>query len=167
MSESQPQSIPAQPPSGSQPILTVEKIFVKDLSLEIPHAPQIFAEQVQPQIEVQISTQSAKLTDTHFEVEVTATVTARAGERTVFLVEVVQAGIFLVANVPARDLEAFLAIGCPAIIYPYLRETISEVVGRGGFPPVLLSHFSFEGLYLQRLQDQQSAAAAAVKAPVS
>jgi preprotein translocase subunit SecB len=107
---------------------------------------------------VQIATQAAKLTDNHFEVSVTGTVTAKAGERTVFLVEVVQAGIFLVTNIAPQDLEPVLAISCPTILYPYLRESVSDIVSRGGFPAVLLSHMTFEALYLQRLQEQQGAA---------
>src|SRR5258705_7411221 len=138
----------------------METFYAKDLSVETPHAPQIFVEQIQPQLEVQISTGSAKLTDTHYEVTITATVNAKAGERTVFLVEAVQGGIFMIANIAPQDLEPVLAISCPAILYPYLRETISDVVGRAGFPPVLLTHMAFEALYLQRLQQQQQQGAA-------
>jgi preprotein translocase subunit SecB len=135
--------------------VSIQKVYVKDLSLEIPHAPQIFAEQTQPQLEVQISTQAAKLSDTHYEVGVSATVTAKVGERTLFLAEVLQAGIFLLSNIPPSDLEPVLAISCPTILYPYLREAVSDVVSRGGFPPVLLGPMAFETLYLQRLQEQQ------------
>ena len=145
----------------SQPTFQIEKVYVKDMSLEIPHAPKVFLEQVQPQLEVQISTGAAKLNDTHFEVTITATVTAKGGERTVFLIEVVQAGIFLLANIAPQDLEPVLAISCPAILYPYLRETVSDVVGRAGFPPVILAHMAFESLYLQRLQHEQQQGAAA------
>ena len=138
-----------------RPVVSIQKVYVKDLSLEIPHAPQIFAEQTQPQLEVQISTQAAKLSDSHYEVGVSATVTAKAGERTVFLVEVLQAGIFFLSNVAPSDLEPVLAISCPTILFPYLREAVSDVVSRAGFPPVLLGPMAFETLYLQRLQEQQ------------
>ena len=144
----------------SRPTVSIEKFYVKDLSVEIPHAPQIFTEQIQPQLEVQISTGAAKVNETHYEVTITATVNAKSGERTVFLVEAVQAGIFYLANIAPQDLEPVLAISCPAILYPYLRETISDIVGRAGFPPVLLAHMSFETLYLQRLQQQQQQGAA-------
>ncbi len=150
MTDSQPQ----QP----QPSFQIEKIFVKDLSLEIPNAPQIFMEQVQPQLEVQIGTEVSKFSDKHFEVMVTATVTAKVGERTVFLAEAVQSGIFSVSNVSQQDLEPLLSVGCPTILFPYLRETISDLVVRGGFPPVLLSPVSFEALYMQRRQQQQQGA---------
>jgi len=133
----------------------IEKVYVKDLSLEIPNAPKVFLEQVQPQLEVRIDTASDGFAEGYYEVTVSATVTARIGERTLFLVEAEQAGIFAVRNVPAEELEPLLGIACPNVIFPYLRETISELVVRGGFPPVLLAPLSFESLYLQRMQAQQ------------
>jgi preprotein translocase subunit SecB len=149
------------PPQGSappQPSFQIEKLYVKDLSLEIPNAPQVFVAQVQPQLEVQIGTAVTNFAEALYEVTVSATVTARTGEQTVFLAEAVQAGIFSVRNVPKEDLEPLLAVGCPTIVFPYLRETISDLVVRGGFPPVLLSPVSFEALYMQRLQQQQQGA---------
>jgi len=148
---------PAQPqPSGSdqpdQPSFQIEKVYVKDLSLEIPHAPQVFVQQVQPQLEVQIQTGSAQFAEGYYECTVTATVTAKGGERTLFLAEVVQAGIFSVRNVPAKELDPLLGIGCPTILFPYLRESISDLITRGGFPPVLLNPVSFEALYMRRFQ---------------
>jgi preprotein translocase subunit SecB len=133
----------------------IEKVYVKDLSLEIPNAPKVFLEQVQPQLEVRIDTASEGFADGYYEVTVSATVTARIGERTLFLVEAAQAGIFAVRNVPAAELEPLLGIACPTVLFPYLRETISDLVVRGGFPPVLLAPLSFEALYLQRMQAQQ------------
>lgn len=138
-----------------QPSFQIEKIYVKDLSLEIPNAPQVFVQQTQPQLEVQINTEGAQFAEGYFEVSVTATVTAKAAERTLFLAEAVQAGIFCVRNVPAEEMDPLLGIGCPTILFPYLRETISDLIVRGGFPPVLLSPVSFEAIYLQRLQQQQ------------
>jgi preprotein translocase subunit SecB len=157
----QPQETNPQPQGASQeqPTFQIEKIYVKDLSLEIPNAPAVFAEQLQPQIEVQIGTEVANFAQGYFEVTVSATVTAKAGERTVFLVEAVQGGIFAVRNVPQQDLDALLGIGCPTVLFPYLRETISDLVTRGGFPPVLLGPISFEALHMQRLQQQQQGGA--------
>ena len=132
----------------------IEKVYVKDLSLEIPHAHKVFLEQTQPQLEVRIDTAADGFTEGYYEVTVSATVTARVGERTVFLAEAVQAGIFAVRNVPQQELEPLLGIACPTVIFPYLRETISDLVVRGGFPPVLLAPLSFETLYLQRQQSQ-------------
>jgi preprotein translocase subunit SecB len=141
-----------------QPSFQIEKVYVKDLSLEIPNAPQVFVEQAQPELEVQINTEGVQFAEGYFEVSVSATVTAKAGERTLFLAEAVQAGIFSMRNVPEQEMNPLLGIGCPTILFPYLRETISDLITRGGFPPVLLSPVSFEALYLQRLQQQQSGA---------
>jgi preprotein translocase subunit SecB len=144
---------PAADPS-QQPSLQIEKLYVKDLSLEVPNAPQVFTQQVQPEVEVQVTTASAQFAEGYFEVTVSATVTARAAERTLFLVEAAQAGIFSLRNVPPEQLDALLGIACPQILFPFLREAISDVVVRGGFPPVLLNPVSFEALYMQRLQQQ-------------
>lgn len=135
----------------------LEKIYIKDLSLEIPHAPQVFLQQSEPQIEVRIDTGAAQFADGFHEVTVTATVTARAGERVLFLAEVVQAGIFQLRNVPPEELAPLLGIACANILFPYVREAVSDMVTRGGFPPVLLTPISFEQLYLQRLQGQGGA----------
>jgi preprotein translocase subunit SecB len=140
-----------------QPSFQIEKVYVKDLSLEIPGAPQVFVQQVEPKLEVQINTASGQFAEGYFEVTVGATVTAKSGEKTLFLAEAVQAGIFSVRNVPEKEVQPLLEIGCPTILFPYLRETISDLVIRGGFPPVLLSPVSFEALYVQRLQQQQAA----------
>ena len=147
MSDEQQQQQPAT--------FQIEKVYVKDVSLEIPNAPNVFLEQTQPQLEVRIDTAAQAFADGYYEVTVSATVTARAGERTIFLVEAAQAGIFAVRNVPAQELDPLLGIACPNVIFPYLRETISDLVVRGGFPPVLLAPLSFETLYLQRMQAQQ------------
>lgn len=141
-------------PPQSQPSFQIEKVYVKDISLEIPNAPQVFTEQVQPQLEVQLATGASQFADGLFEVTVSATVTAKAGERTVFLAEAVQAGIFSLRNIPQQEIDPLLGIGCPTIVFPYLRETISDLVVRAGFPPVLLSPVSFEALYVQRVQQQ-------------
>jgi preprotein translocase subunit SecB len=145
---------PAQPPQSSQPQATfqIEKIYVKDMSLEIPHSPKICMEQVQPQLEVQINTSADNFQEGFYEVAVTATVTAKVGERTLFLAEAQQAGIFQLRGVKPEDLGPLLGIACPAQIYPYLRETISDMINRGGFPPVILAPINFEALYLQQQQ---------------
>jgi preprotein translocase subunit SecB len=146
----------ADEPQQNQPSFQIEKIYVKDLSLEIPNAPQVFLEQAQPQLEVQIHTEGRQFAEGLFEVSVSATVTAKASERTLFLAEAVQAGIFSVRNVPTQELDPLLGIGCPTILFPYLRETISDLIARGGFPSVLLSPVSFEALYMQRVQQGQA-----------
>lgn len=135
-----------------QPTFQIEKIYVKDLSLELPHAPQVFLQSEAPQLEVQVHNDANQFADGLFQVVVTVTVTARAGDKTLFLAEAAQAGIFSVRGVPAADLDPLLGIACPNILYPYVRETISDLVTRGGFPPVLLAPVSFEAIYAQRQQ---------------
>jgi preprotein translocase subunit SecB len=137
----------------------IEKIYVKDLSLEIPNAPQIFMQPAQPQLEVQIDTGAAQFAEGYYEATVSATVSAKLGDKTLFLAEAVQAGVFQMRNVPADDLRPLLGIACPTILFPYLREAISDLVTRGGFPPVLLAPVSFEALFLQRQQQEQQGGA--------
>jgi len=132
----------------------IEKVYVKDLSLEIPNAPQVFTEQSQPQIDVQIESGESRFREDYYEVTLSVTVTARAGDRVLFLAEAVQAGIFSLRNIPEAELGPLLGIACPTVLFPYARETISDLVTRGGFPPLLLSPISFEQIYLQRLQQQ-------------
>ena len=141
--------------NGQQPQATfqIEKIYVKDLSLEIPNAPQIFTQQAQPQLEVRLDTAAAPFSEGYFEASVSATVTAKVGDKTIFLAEAVQAGIFQVRNIQPDDLKPLLGIACPTILFPYLRETISDLVIRGGFPPVLLAPLSFEAIYLPQQQN--------------
>lgn len=139
-----------------QPSFQIEKIYVKDLSLEIPGAPQVFLESQTPQLEIQVHSASARFADGLFEVLITVTVTAKVGEKTLFLAEVAQAGIFSLRNVPPADLEPLLAVACPTILYPYAREAVSDAVTRGGFPPVLLGPVSFEAIYAQRQQQQRA-----------
>ena len=141
-----------------QPIFSIEKIYVKDLSLEIPHAPSIFLDRDQPQIDLQMNCQGNPISEGVYQATITVTVTAKLKERTMFLVEATQAGIFRIQNVPETDIKAILGIGCPNILFPYLRETISDVVNRAGFPPVLLNPVNFEILYTQQQQLQEQAA---------
>jgi len=143
----------------AQATFQIEKIYVKDVSLEIPNAPQIFMQQAQPQLEVRIDAGAAPFSEGYYEASVSATVTAKVGDKTLFLAEAVQAGIFQMRNVPPADLQPLLGIACPTILFPYLRETISDLVVRGGFPPVLLAPVSFEALYMQRLQQEQQSGA--------
>ncbi|HVB46837.1 MAG TPA: protein-export chaperone SecB [Burkholderiales bacterium] len=138
--------------SDDQPSFQIEKLYVKDISLEIPGAPQIFLQADQPQLEVQVNSDALQFADALYEVTVTVTVTARAGEKTLFLAEAVQAGIFTVRGIAAEEMDPLLGIACPNILYPYVREAISDLVTRGGFPPVLLAPVSFETLYAQRAQ---------------
>ena len=141
------------------PLFAVEKLYVKDLSLEVPNAPAIFLENEAPEVSLQLQTGIAQLGEDAFEVTLTTTVTATLGEKTVFLVEVGQAGIFRVRHVPQENLEPLLSIACPNILFPYAREVVSNSVSRAGFSPVVLQPVNFEALYAQRQQEQQTAAA--------
>lgn len=142
-----------------QPAFGIEKIYVKDMSLEIPHAPEVFLSGDQPQVDVQLHNEGSAISDGLYQVVLTITVTAKAGEKTMFLVEVAQAGIFQIRNVPEADFEPLLATACPNILFPYARETVSDIIGRAGFPPVYLAPVNFEAIYLQRLQQAQEEAA--------
>jgi len=143
-----------------QPTFSIEKIYVKDLSLEIPHAPKIFMQRETPQIDVQLHNQGGMVDEGVYEIVLTVTVTAKLAEdKTLFLVEVAQAGIFQIRNIPQADLEPILGITCPNILFPYVRETISDMVSRAGFPPVLLNPVNFELMYQQQHTEQPAAAA--------
>lgn len=141
--------------SDQQPVFSIEKLYVKDLSLEVPNAPQVFLERDAPEIQVQLQNNGTGIGDGLFEVALTVTVTAKRGEYTTFLVEVAQAGIFQIRNVPDDDMEPILGIACPNILFPYAREVVSDAVNRAGFPPVVLAPVNFEGLYQQRMAQQQ------------
>ncbi len=145
---------------NNQPVFNIEKIYVRDLSLEIPHAPQIFLERESPQIDVQLNTETVAIEADVYEVMITNTVTARIGEKVMFLIEVKQAGIFRLSNLPKEDIEPVLAVMCPNILFPYLREAVSNIAVRAGFAPVLLNPVNFDMLYQQHKQEQAQAAAA-------
>ena len=142
--------------SDQQPVFSIEKIYVKDLSLEVPNAPQVFMSNDAPQLQVQLSQAVQSMDGALFEVTLNVTVTAKAGDKTVFLVEVAQAGIFQIRNVPQSELDPILGMVCPNVLFPYARETVSDTVNRAGFPPVLLAPVNFEALYQQRMAEQQS-----------
>jgi len=141
-----------------QPSFGIEKIYVKDLSLEVPGGPQAFMQADQPQLEVQITQQSQRVNDVLFEVTLVITVTAKSGDKTLFLVEASQAGVFQIRNVPESDLPPVLGIVCPNVLFPYARETVSDIVTRAGFPPVLLAPVNFEAIYQQRATETASKA---------
>lgn len=135
-----------------QPTFSIEKIYVKDLSLEIPNAPQVFLERESPEIDLQLNLGAQQLEEGIFESSITVTVTAKlADSKTMFLVEATQAGIFQIRHIPTEELDPILGVACPNILFPYLRETVSDVVNRAGFPPVLLSPINFDALYAQRV----------------
>jgi len=133
-----------------QPSFGIQKIYLKDMSLEIPNAPQVFLEREAPQVDVNLHNEARPLGQAGlFEVVLTVTVTAKIKDKTVFLVEAAQAGIFEIVNVPEPDVQAVLGIVCPNTLLPYAREAVASTVTRAGFPPVVLQHMSFETIYQQ------------------
>lgn len=138
--------------SDQQPQFSIEKLYVQDISLEVPNAPEIYLEREAPEIEVQLQTGAKALEEGMYESRLTVTVTAKRNDKTYFLVEVVQGGIFAIRNVPEADIGPILGIGCPNILFPYARELVSDAVNRAGFPPVILAPVNFEALFAQRQQ---------------
>jgi preprotein translocase subunit SecB len=138
------------------PQFQIQRMYLKDLSLEIPHAPRIFLEQQQPAVEVALDVGHDSLADGVYEVAVTVTLNTKIGDRVVFLVEAKQAGIFEIRNIPAEQMEIVLNIVCPNMVYPYLRANVADVIQRAGFPPIHLAEINFEAFYQQRLAQQQA-----------
>jgi preprotein translocase subunit SecB len=147
---------PAQQQQG--PAFGIEKIYIKDFSLEVPNAPQVFLEHGAPDVSIQIDNSGTPLGEGAFDATLTVTVTAKLGDKTLFLVEVSQAGIFRMVNVPENEIEPLLAVACPNILQAYAREVISDATMRAGFAPVMLQPINFDALYLQRLQERKAAA---------
>ncbi len=141
---------------AAQPGFAIEKLYVKDASIEVPGAPQVFTNRTAPQINVELGNSATKLDDGVFEVSIKVTVTAKIEETTAFLVEVTQCGIFAIKGIPDENLEAVLAITCPNILFPYAREAVSDMVTRAGFMPVLLNPINFEALYAQQQAEQNT-----------
>lgn len=139
----------------NQPAFSIEKVYVKDISLEIPNAPQAFLETEAPQVDIQLHHESKAVQAGYYQTVLTVTVTAKVQDRTLFLVEVGQAGIFVVRNIPEADMEPVLGIACPNILFPFAREVVADMVQRAGFPPVMLAPVNFEALF----QAQKQAAA--------
>ena len=146
--------------ADQQPIFNIQRVYLKDMSLEQPNSPAIFLEQEGPSIEVAIDINSESLAEAIFESTITVTVTAKIKYKTAFLVEGKQAGIFEVRNVQEDQLEPLLGIACPNILYPYLRANIADMVTRAGFPPIHLNEINFEAFYQQRKQAIAESAAA-------
>ena len=141
--------------TNTTPMFQIQRIYLKDLSLEQPNSPQILLEQAQPQVDINLSLTAEPVADSIYEVSVTATVTTKVGDKVLFLVEAKQAGIFEIRNIPEDQLQPIIGIACPGIVYPYLRAIVSDVCTRAGFPPVILSEVNFQAMY--EAQRQQAA----------
>ncbi len=140
------------------PVFQIQRVYLKDLSLEQPNSPAILLEQEQPNVDIQLGVDATPVAEGIYEVAVTATVQTKLGEKTVFLVEAKQAGIFEIRNIPADQQQGILGVVCPQMLYPYLRAIVSDVCTRAGFPPILLAEVNFQAMYEQQ---QQAAAAQA------
>jgi preprotein translocase subunit SecB len=137
-----------------QPEFIIQRVYVKDASFESPHAPKVFQENLQPSINLNIHTGSTILDkDTH-EVVLTTTITASVEERTIFLIEVKQAGIFTLKNIPEQNMGTVLGVTCPTILFPYVREAVSELAAKGSFQHFYLAPINFEALYMNSLQQK-------------
>jgi preprotein translocase subunit SecB len=147
--------IDPQANGSAQPGFAIEKLFLKDVSVEVPNSPEIFTQREAPQIAIELGNSGKPLADGYFEVALKITVTSKIADKTAFLIEVTQAGIFALRNIPEENLEMIIAITCPNILFPYAREAISDLVIKAGFSPVLLNPINFEMLYMQ--QKQQAA----------
>ncbi|WP_448253631.1 protein-export chaperone SecB [Ottowia oryzae] len=142
--------------ADQDPVFNIQRVYLKGASLEQPNSPAILLEQEQPSVDINLGVNVENVADGVFEVTVTATVQTKIQDKTVFLVECQQAGIFEIRNVPEDQLGGLIGVACPQIVYPYLRGNVADLIQRGGFPPVHLAEINFQAMY----QQQQEAVAA-------
>ena len=145
------------------PVFQIQRVYLKEASLEQPNSPTILLEQEAPTVDIQLGVNATPVADGIFEVSVTATVQTRIKEKTVFLVEATQAGIFEIRHLPQEQMNQIMGIACPQIVYPYLRGNVADLIQRAGFPPVHLSEINFQAMFEQ--QQLQAAAAAEEESP--
>jgi len=143
---------------GTGPSFTVEKIYVKDVSFEVPNAPAVFNQETQPQLQMNLNQQVTRLNDAAFEVVLGITLTCTADDKPLYLAEVKQAGVFGLAGFDAQTLDAMLGTHCPNALYPYARQLVSDLIQAGGFPPFLLQPLNFEALYAEGLRQRMGQA---------
>lgn len=157
----------AAPQQTAQGVFQIQRVYLKDMSLEQPNSPQIFLETDSPNVDVQIGVEATPLSDGVFEVSVTGTVTTKIKDKTAFLVEAKQAGIFEIRNFSPEQQNVIVAVGCPQILYPYLRANIADAITRASFPPIQLTELNFQAMYEQRLAMEAQQAAGAAQAPIT
>jgi preprotein translocase subunit SecB len=145
--------------NSKEPGFRIQRVYLKDLSLEQPNAPKILLVPSEPQLQVEINISVDPLSEGIFEVALSSTITAKVDSKVLFLVEAKQAGIFEFSNIPAEQIDPMLGIACPTILYPYLRSNIADIIGRAGFQPIHLNEINFHAMYEQRLIQAQQAAA--------
>jgi preprotein translocase subunit SecB len=144
--------------ADQDPIFQIQRVYLKEASLEQPNSPAILLEQEQPSVDIQLGVEASPAADGVYEIAVTATVQTKIKDKTVFLVEAKQAGIFEIRNIPEDQMGPIMGIACPQIVYPYLRGNVADLIQRAGFPPVHLAEINFQAMYEQ----QQAQAAGAV-----
>jgi preprotein translocase subunit SecB len=147
------------------PIFQIQRVYLKGASLEQPNSPAILLEQEAPTVDIQLGVNAGPVAEGIFEVTITATVQTKIKDKTVFLAELTQAGIFEIRNLPQEQMGQVMGIACPQIVYPYLRGNVADLIQRGGFPPVHLAEINFQAMYEQ--QQQQAAAAESAPAAVT
>ena len=145
--------------SSKEPQFKIQRIYLKDLSLEQPNAPEILLVAAEPQIQIEIDVAVSRLSDEVFEVALIATLTSKVEDKVLFLVEAKQAGIFEFTSIPPEQIDPMLGISCPTILYPYLRSNIADTISRAGFQPIHLNEINFHGMYEHRLMQAQAAQA--------
>jgi len=148
------------------PVFQIQRDYLKEASLEQPNSPAILLEQEAPTVDIQLGVNAAPVAEGIFEVSVRATVQTKIKDKTVFLVEATQAGIFEIRNLPQDQMSQVMGIACPQIVYPYLRGNVADLIQRGGFPPVHLAEINFQAMYEQQ-QAQLASQAAAPASPVT
>jgi preprotein translocase subunit SecB len=149
------------------PVFQIQRVYLKEASLEQPNSPAILLEQEAPTVDIQLGVNAAPVADGIFEVSVRATVQTKIKDKTVFLVEATQAGIFEIRNLPQEQMSQVMGIACPQIVYPYLRGNVADLIQRGGFPPVHLAEINFQAMYEQQQAQLAAQAGAGAAAPVT
>ena len=139
-----------QTPAAQDPVFQIQRVYLKESSLEQPNSPGILLVQEQPTVDIQLGVNAEPVADGIFEISVTATVQTKINDKTVFLVEAKQAGIFEIRNLPQEQMNQIMGIACPQIVYPYLRGNVADLIQRAGFPPVHLSEINFQAMYEQQ-----------------
>ena len=156
MSEEHNNAVAAEANNG--PAFTVEKIYVKDVSFESPNSPTIFNENVQPDLQLNLNQKVQRLSENAFEVVLGVTLTCKAGDKTAYVAEVKQAGVFGIAGLDPQMVDGLLGTQCPNILFPYIRQMLSDLIQAGGFPPFFLQPINFDGLYAETLRQRAAQA---------
>jgi preprotein translocase subunit SecB len=157
MAENQVTDIQGAAAEQAAPQFQIQRVYLKDMSLEQPNSPAILLETQQPAVDIQLGVEAVPAAEGVFEVSVTATVTTKIADKTVFLVEAKQAGIFEIRNLPQDQMGPVLGIACPQIVYPYLRASVADIITRAGFPPVHLAEINFQAMYEAQQAEQSKA----------